>query len=302
MAQTINLSYGDLRASIQREKSRRIREYQANIAKIKSMRESGLFDTAPEPLRLIAQGDSWFDYPLPVPKIDQSDVVSHLQHLPSKTPHVLPLAMYGESTEDMLGVVKLHELIQNLNNPTNGGFDAILFSGGGNDLAGNQFRLWLRDAPANATNPADALDQVRVDAILGVIRAGYEDLFIARDKSAYPEIPIFGHSYDFAIPNGVPVNCVVQVGPWLKPGLDDRGWKELKTTRKIVRLLLEQLANMLDGFEADKKKKFVHVRTQGTLTAKQWANELHPKPEGFAAITAKFVAALRNYHKFRDRI
>lgn len=293
MAQKTDLRYGDLRESIQREKDRRIREYQANIAKTKSMRESRLFEGVAEPLRLVAQGDSWFDYPLPVPILDQSDVIAHLRRLPSMSPYVLSLAEAGKSTEDMLGVTKLHELIQNLNNPANGGFDAILFSGGGNDLVGNQFRLWLKDAPAKATDPTDGLNQARVDAVLEVVRAGYEDLFIARDRSIYPEIQIFGHSYDFAIPNGIPVNCVVQIGPWLKPGLDDRGWTDPVTARQIVRLLLEQFAKMLDGFEADKKKKFVHIRTQGTLTDNQWANELHPKPNGFAAITAKFVAALR---------
>jgi len=216
MAQKTDLRYGDLRESIQREKDRRIREYQANIAKTKSMRESRLFEGVAEPLRLVAQGDSWFDYPLPVPILDQSDVIAHLRRLPSMSPYVLSF-----------------------------------------------------------------------------VRAGYEDLFIARDRSIYPEIQIFGHSYDFAIPNGIPVNCVVQIGPWLKPGLDDRGWTDPVTARQIVRLLLKQFAKMLDGFEADKKKKFVHIRTQGTLTDNQWANELHPKPNGFAAITAKFVAALR---------
>ena len=33
--------------------------------------------------------------------------------------------------------------------------------------------------------------------------------------------------------------------------------------------------------------------TPGTLTDQQWANELHPTPDGFAAIAAKFVDALR---------
>jgi hypothetical protein len=35
-----------------------------------------------------------------------------------------------------------------LQEPKNGKFDAILFSGGGNDLVGDQFRLWLNDADA----------------------------------------------------------------------------------------------------------------------------------------------------------
>lgn len=92
-------------------------------------------------------------------------MIAHLKRLPSRTPHVLPLAVAGELTEDMLGVAKLHELIQK----ANGGFEAILFSGGGNDLACNQFRLRLKDAPTNATDPADGLNQARVDAILEVV-------------------------------------------------------------------------------------------------------------------------------------
>ena len=296
MAPSTDTTYGELRTSIQHEKERRIREYRANAAKTQSMREKGIFAEAPEPLQLIAQGDSWFDYPLPFPF--HTDVIAHLQNLPSMSPHVLDLAVLGEAAEDLLGVAKLHELIDNLVDPANGGFDAILFSAGGNDLAGNQFRLWLQDATGGGTNPANGLNQERVDDVLGIVQAAYADLFIARDRAA-PGVPIFGHSYDFAIPSGV---GVCGVGPWLKPGLDDRGWTDPSVGRQIVKLLLEQFANMLDGFEADSNKHFVHVRTQGTLSDQQWANELHPTPEGFAAIAAKFVTALRASNLFPGRI
>jgi hypothetical protein len=205
----------------------------------------------------------------------------------------------GDAAEDLLGVAKLHNLIDNLVDPANGGFDAILFSVGGNDLAGNQFRLWLQDATGGGTNPANGLNQARVDDVLGIVRAAYEDLFIARDR-ATPGLPIFGHSYDFAIPNGVP--ACPGTGPWLQPGLNDRGWTDPGVARQIVKLLLEQFATMLDGFDADPHKYFVHVRTQGTLSDNQWANELHPTPDGFAAIAAKFVAALRATDKFPGQI
>ena len=61
-------------------------------------------------------------------------------------PLVPSLAHRGEAAEDMLGVTKLHELLDALKNHADGRFDAILFSGGGNDLAGNQFRLWIAEA------------------------------------------------------------------------------------------------------------------------------------------------------------
>ena len=127
-------------------------------------------------LNLIAQGDSWFDYPLPFPT--HTDVVAHLKSLPSMHPEVLCLAHHGESAEDMLGVAKLHELVDNLNKPANGKFDAILFSGGGNDLAGNQFRLWLTDAASNGMDPTRGLNSSRVASILAIVSStGYETRF-----------------------------------------------------------------------------------------------------------------------------
>ncbi len=285
---TAGPSYGEMRAAIRSEKERRIREHQANVAKRKRMATT-LAKGAPANLNVIGQGDSWFDYPLPVPILDQSDVLAHLMQLPSMPPEVLSLAHYGEAAEDMLGVTKLHELLDQLKDPANGNFDAILFSGGGNDLAGDQFRLWLAEASASGMNPAQGLNPGRVKSIMGVVEAGYQDLITARD-GVDPTIPIFAHSYDYAIPSGIGVACA---GPWLKPGLDDRGWTDLAKARVIVRELLVEFDAMLAAFAAEASSNFVHVKTQGTLSDADWANELHPTPDGFAAITGKFVHALR---------
>ena len=286
-------SYRDLRASIERDKAQRVREFQAAVAQTTQM-GMALGAGGATTLSLIGQGDSWFDYPLPI--LDPSDVLAHLRRLPAMSPRVLSLAHHGEAAEDMLGVKKLHELLDQLKDPANGHFDAILFSGGGNDLAGDQFRLWVSDAAASGANPAKGLNQERVNAILGVVKAGYQDLFAARD-SVDPKVPVFAHSYDFAIPTGIGVACA---GPWLRPGLDDRGWHDPKAARAIVRELLVQFHAMLDGFAAVTANNFVHVQTQGTLADGQWANELHPNPSGFAAVTAKFVLALRA--RFPNRI
>jgi hypothetical protein len=284
-------TYLDLRRSIDADKQQRIRDHQARLAKGKRM-AFALGPAQAKKLNLIAQGDSWFDYPLPFP--EYSDIVAHLQNLPSMGPEVLKLAHYGEAAEDMLGVKKLHELLSQLHDPANGTFDAILFSGGGNDLAGDQFRLWLNDAKASGMDPAKGLNTERVADILGVVKAGYEDLIAATGAA----IPIFAHSYDFPIPNGHPAPC--GVGPWLKPGLDDRGWTDPTSARAIVRQLLLQFDEMLEGFAKNPANNFIHVKTQGTLTDAQWDNELHPIPDGFAAITGVFVKALRA--KFPGRI
>ena len=279
------ITYRDLRASMQQEKDRRKAEHQAAVAARRRMTTAALA-AGPNTLNLVAQGDSWFDYPLPFPT--HSDVVAHLTQLPSMAPLVYSLAMHGEAAEDMLGVKKLDELRDALNDPGHGHFDAILFSGGGNDLAGNQFRLWLNDAGVAGPAPATGLNAARVQAILAIVSAAFEDLIQARDRID-KSIPIFAHSYDFAIPSNV---GVCNTGPWLWPSFADRGWTDHAAARAVVKVLLEEFAALLDAL-ASSKSNFIHVRTQGTLADAQWANELHPNPDGFAAITAKFVAALR---------
>ncbi|MBJ7309010.1 SGNH/GDSL hydrolase family protein [Rugamonas sp. CCM 8940] len=281
-------AYTQQKLAIQNELDRRVAEHRARFEQ-RQMMQSATHQLGAKPLNLIAQGDSWFDYPLPV--FAHSDVIAHLKAMPL-SPSILSLAHYGEAAEDMLGVTKLHRLLAQLNAGDDGSqYDAILFSGGGNDLAGDQFRLWIADSAVVHKDPALGLQSARVDAVLGIVKAAYQDLILARDKIAQAHnrsIPIFVHSYDFALPSGVGV-CTV--GPWLKPSLDDRGW-DRETGPGIVKQLLTRFAELLDELQGQ-HADFIHVKTQGTLSAGQWANELHPTPDGFAAISAKFVAALR---------
>ena len=274
--------YREFRRQIEQEKHDRIREFEDEIANDARMAVAKA--AAPAVLRMLAQGDSWFDY-LPGGHVD---IVAHLASLTPLTPKILKLAHYGEATEDMLGLKKLSELRDQLRNPKAAPFDAILFSGGGNDLAGNQFRLWLTERAAVGGNPSAGLNRARVAAVLGVIRAGYEDLIATRDAFA-SSAWIFTHGYDFAIPTG---KGVCNVGPWLQPGLADRGWSALAEGTAIVRDLLVEFDALLTSLAAS-AGKFVYVRTQGTLSSGDWDNELHPLPSGFAALTGKFVDELR---------
>jgi hypothetical protein len=289
--------YALQKASIKQELDRRIQEHKASVERRRAMFATTRSFASPSPsLNLLAQGDSWLDYPLP--PLSHSDIIAHLKAMP-RSPLILSLAHHGEAAEDMLGAQKLHRLIEQLDTGADElPYDGVIFSGGGNDLAGEQFRLWLNDAADVAANPAKGLRQERVDGLLAVVRGAYEDLISACAKVGKKQgraIPIFAHSYDFALPSGI---GVCGAGPWLKPGLDDRGWGA-SAGGEIVKTLLQQFASTLDDLQA-RPGDFHHVRTQGVLTANQWANELHPTPGGFAAITAQFVFELRKV--FPDRI
>lgn len=276
------------RAAIEADLTRRTTAYQARIAAVPAA-------GAVKPLNLLALGDSWFDYPLsdgvlPIP----SDILVQLRTMLTPTPNILSLAHYGDATTELLGVTKRQRLINALQNPANGTFDAILFSGGGNDLVGEQFRLWLRDSLAAGGDATKALNNDSLGDIMGVVHTAYVELMAARDL-CNSDLPIFGHAYDFALPTN---NGVCTLGPWLYPSLSSRGWMQntgpaaLAVGAGIVKLILLEFDSMMRTFSAEDGNNFVYVVTQGTLGAADWANESHPTPGGFRKIAEHFATAL----------
>lgn len=142
---------------------------------------------------------------------------------------------------------------------------------------------------------ATGLDAARLKGALDMVEASYADLFVFRDRYA-PDVPIFGHCYDFPIPNGAHPTCA---GPWLKPSLDYCGWNVTQGTT-IVHDALVDFRSMLQGLASAPANNFTLVDTQGLLSPGDWANELHPYPNGFKAIAARLMTALRS--RFAGRI
>jgi hypothetical protein len=128
-----------------------------------------------------------------------------------------------------------------------------------------------------------------------MVKASYQDLFSFRDRFANG-VPIFGHCYDFPIPNGAHPICA---GPWLKPSLDFCGYNLAQGTA-IVRQALVDFKNVLMSLAGDPANNFILISTQEALQVADWANELHPYPEGFKKLAEKFVVKLREH--FPDRI
>jgi len=252
------------------------------------------------PLNLLADGDSWFDYPLNGILPQQTDVIAQLPGFFTLPPKVLNLAHYGDATTTLLGVTGRAMLIQQLQDPRNGTFDAILFSGGGNDMIGDQFRLWLNTATATNTNPDNALNQQAFSDILGVIQTAYLDLIATRNQYA-SAIPIFVHAYDYAQPNDTSV-CNGLIGPWLYPSLHSRGWMTSLTPAQIaigahiIKDALTQFDLMQQKLAAVPANNIIRVPTLGTVDpATDWTNELHPNATGFNKITQRFATALSTH-------
>lgn len=292
MRQSVELRQ-QLRDAIDDEIAQRTDAHQRTIARLKSSTQviaaAGALASV-RPLVMLAHGDSWFDYPLSGNDVSlhSTDIIAQLSLLGNTNPVILNVSHLGDATTEEMSLPKQERMIQALQDPDNwltgGQPDAILFSGGGDDIAGNQFCIFLDYAVPGATG----LDAARFQGALDGIEASYRDLFAFRDRYS-PGVPIFAHNYDFAIPNGAHPVCA---GPWLKPSLDYCGWNVQQGTL-IVRQALTTFNTMLAGLAADPANNFVLVDTQGTLAPDDWANELHPYSDGFKQLAGHFMQALR---------
>jgi hypothetical protein len=276
---------------IENDIKQRIQMHRANITRLAASRASARTLNATvsnRPLVMLAQGDSWFDYPLSgngLPLVD-TDIIAQLRRIGDMPPTILNLAHYGEAATAEMSLPKQERMIGALSDPENwldGKPDAILFSAGGNDLAGDQFCIFLDYNDGHAPG----LNKDRFGKALGSVEACYLDLFALRDRVA-PGVPIFGHCYDFPIPNGAHPPCL---GPWLKPSLDFCNWPAAQG-RTIVHDAMAAIRDLLLRLQNEPRNNFTMVDTQGVLAASEWANELHPVPSGFQKMAQKFAKAL----------
>jgi hypothetical protein len=124
-------------------------------------------------------------------------------------------------------------------------------------------------------------------------------------------MPIFGHCYDYAIPNGVPAGSPIPLsGPWLQPSLNFAGYDHneglnvVQDTINTFKQKLQELANDTIVLPGKTTNNFILIDTTKTLTRDNtrpngWANELHPYTEGFTLLADKFLTALQTHYPGR---
>ena len=257
---------------------------------------------------LIAEGDSWFDYPF-------YDV---LELLENQGYEIESVAHMGDNLEDMAHdagqverLTKVFEKVRGRGKKPR----AILLSGGGNDIAGDEFKILINHAnsglPALNATVADGIIQERLRtamaSLVGVVTRLSESHFGEKAR-------VVIHGYDYPIPDGrgwlgggwfLP-------GPWLEPGFRRKGHvaekpqdkaSVLEANARVLRDLIDRYNVMLAVLVRDLASSGLsHVRyvnLRGTLSAAfpsgykaDWGNELHPTKPGFAKVTAKIAAAL----------
>jgi hypothetical protein len=274
------------------EFKKRLEDHSRRIGRIKRAKKFERKES--KPLDLLAIGDSWFNYPFPIDYGIVAD--SQLGSMGNPHPTILDFSWPGEASTTVLGLNNQKRIIPALQGPwLNGpGPDAILVSMGGDDIAGDQFIIYIDYGGMGGVSG-------RFQSVLDLITASYENLFELRNEFA-PGVPIFTHCYDYALPTGIA--AAPFVGPWLWPSLQFALYSYTQGVQ-IVKDMIDKYYALLHGMASIASNNFHLINTRNTIAADTsypngWANELHPYMPGFTALARKFLVALQS--QFPGRI
>lgn len=248
-------------------------------------------------LRFLGEGDSWFSVNA-VPW--SANVLEQLRF--SRPSIVVTLAQPGDTIRRMVDLTRNPRLAMYLADPNFAyRWDAVFFSGGGNDIIDAAGSIIVRGTGAD---PAAYVDAVVLERTLEDIRGGYRDVVALRDRPGSPNRgrPIVVHTYDYATPRNAPAQFfgVPAVGPWLYRALTLAGVDDLGLQRGVADLVFDALADALVGLAAelpgvivaDTRGTLVRARSTATGNDKDWLNEIHPNTGGYGKIAARLVRDL----------
>ena len=234
---------------------------------------------------ILLLGDSWFWYPA-------NNLASELAAQLDGEHRLLVLGRNGAEAQEWS--TKYKKELDLALNWYGGNAQALLLSGGGNDIAGSEdFGPIIEDNCSKKSSVNECYSPGQPAAILSRIQAAYREV-IATFRRYNTTAPVFCHNYEKAWPSGKGV-----FGPakWLKAPMD-----EAKVPKKFRHDLFVDLLEQLNASQeelaepSEKLAPIVAIKTTGTLSDTEdiWANELHLKPKQFSAMVTKaWIPALK---------
>lgn len=230
---------------------------------------------------MISEGDSWFSFPI------HKNTIDYLDDMAGRQISLLRLEAGGDTALRIIGgkqKIKLAKYLERYR------VNALLFSGGGNDVVGVDLLPLLKQKLPGMTW-RDCINQETTNARFDRLRSAYLDLIHLRNENR-PSCRIYVNGYDWAIPSGKGASMWgIKVGPWMKPNLEKKGITDPADQQSIIRELLQRFQTMLQALA--QQPGFILVSTVGTLAANEWNDEIHPTRKGFEKIAEKFRAALK---------
>jgi len=257
--------------------------------------DPSLYDTL-----ILAEGDSWFT----IGGLFAPNLLMSLRF--HKATLILNCASPGDTIVHMSALA--HNYVYKEAFRYDYAWDAILLSGGGNDLIDRADEIILDAAQRKGrtlSGPADYCDQDRLERLIGDVQQGYRTLVSVRDASPGPasRAPIFVHTYDYPTPRNAPARFIVgNIGPWIYKALNQSGVPEQDRVG-VSDYLFDRLAQgilalrhqtpALENFHViDTRNTLVRAGLDTVGNSGDWLNEIHPNEDGYKKLARKLEKKL----------
>lgn len=220
--------------------------------------------------RYLAEGDSWFSL--------GGWTGNLLMALDDADTLIVNCAYPGDTLEDMgrHGIARALAASDGI-----APWDAVLLSGGGNDLLRRCGEYIVGD-------PATPIEWDAMGRVLAEIEHHLVRLLVLCG-AGQPGVPVYCHTYDHP-----PVSrrwWWWQLGPWVGPALRRAG-VERSRWDELAAMLVDTLADDILHKLARRWRDLRVVETRWMLDAPDWQNEIHPKTRGYHELARPWRQAL----------
>jgi lysophospholipase L1-like esterase len=257
--------------------------------------------------RIVAEGDSWFAYPVHMDIVDHLIDMGYAVVRGARLGDTLANMVYGtdvtrgartrrvhpqrrdrvprtpgitytnrgpRNLRETLAAVKKHQ-------PR-----FVLLSAGGNDIVGEEMRFYLNHVrsglPAVRTELADYM-------IGTVMRRAIENL-CKEIWNVNAGVHILMDGYDYPVPTGKSFHGLT--GPWVLPTLVAKGIVNPSEQTRIIKVLVDRFNRMLADVDRS-RTQFHYVKLTGMFPDEgDWHNEIHLKSAGFKRVAERYHATM----------
>lgn len=254
----------------------------------------------PERVTIVSEGDSWFAYPKKWFVVGKpSNLVGHLSSATWRKANFLSMASNGDEAVDMVSGKQKHQLVDILRWHSKAKnrkpVDLLLFSGGGNDVVGeNDFERFIKPYKKSSTSARQCINLPRLNRKMKQIGLAYQELLDLRDHYT-PSTLILTHTYDYPYPSLTGAEFLgglIKTRAWMKRFMDAVGIEEALQA-DVIKIFMDSMAEEILKVAA-KRKGFIVIDSRGTLAGKkEWLNEIHPTSKGFKAIADLMFEQMR---------
>lgn len=242
----------------------------------------------PDAIRVVAEGDSWFQHPL------LNDLIDGINGDPAF--NVLSLASGGSELcqmtcpKDYLTAVRTERP------------KLFLLSAGGNDFLEDIRRFVRPDRPPFPDAPDGYIKTAPFNRLLGQIRGWLRQIFadvLARGSSVER---VLMHNYDYAIPvppakPSTPGPILdTRSGPWLGARFDELGFRDPGTRQAVAAVLLDRYREVCSEVAAEPRwggRVEVFAFKRKLTRTHDWYDEIHPDNASAKKLAAEYLVRMK---------